>query len=384
MALLLQLNGDLPEVLPDHERRHYVFACRNKPCRRKPGTIRAVRGIKTSSSATKQRIPPKQVPLQSDTQKPPQPSLNLGDTIFKSKSSIKPSSKPNPFSTSPQPSPNPNPFSSTKAADPIPYGHQKRNPHTLAAAAAIQSNHPPPEPQDPDSTLSQTFAQKAHISSPTPNPDPPPHEPWPSPSSLPKSYPSYHLDADYETLDAPSPPPAGSISSSSLTQPAANDKDPLPASNEDDDPASWLTGPAKADTTFLRFAARLAQNPEQVLRYEFGGQPLLYSKVDEVGRAFPQSAQSSLSSSLLASHNRIPGCRNCGGKRVFEFQLTPHAISVLEAEEEGMEGMEWGSVVVGVCERDCGGRGGGEGEGEWGWGWVEEWVGVSWEESVGR
>lgn len=68
---------------------------------------------------------------------------------------------------------------------------------------------------------------------------------------------------------------------------------------------------------------------------------------------------------------------------MFEYQLTPHAISVLEEEEEGMEGMEWGSLVVGVCERDCGVVGGGKkGEGEWGW--VEEWVGVCWEESVGR
>ena len=60
----------------------------------------------------------------------------------------------------------------------------------------------------------------------------------------------------------------------------------------------------------------------------------------------------------------------------------PQAIAELEAEEEGLEGMEWGTVIVGVCERDCSERGVGAGE----VGWVEEWVGVQWEEEakVGR
>ena len=95
-----------------------------------------------------------------------------------------------------------------------------------------------------------------------------------------------------------------------------------------------------------------------------------------MGKAFPLS--SSTSAEAKGSENRIPRCGNCGAKRVFEFQLTPHAISLLEAEEEGMEGMEWGTVVVGVCEKDCGERGVQEGK----VGWVEEWVAVSWEENV--
>ncbi|KAL8689944.1 MAG: hypothetical protein Q9218_004506, partial [Villophora microphyllina] len=210
--------------------------------------------------------------------------MNLGDSIFKSTSPRQPFSNSNPFSVSSQPQLNPNPFSTTKAANPIPYGHQKHNPHTLAAT--IKSHPPPSEPEGPDSTLSQTFAQKARISSPPPS-KPLHREPWPSPSVLPKPYPAYHLDADYETLDAPSPPATQSSSSFTETSGSATDKDSLPASNEDDDPASWLSGPAKADTTFLRFASRLAQNPEQVLRYEFRGNPLLYSKTDEVGHAFP-------------------------------------------------------------------------------------------------
>ncbi|KAL8729862.1 MAG: hypothetical protein Q9181_004850 [Wetmoreana brouardii] len=339
---------------------------RNKPCRRKPGAIRAIRAIKISQPTAKGSTQPGQTAPQTADRKAAKPPVNLGDSIFMSKPTGQADSTlSNPFSTSSHPTPNANPFSSTKAADPIPYGHQKHNLHSLATS--IPENPPSSETANTASALSQTFAQKARISSPEPS-GPAPREPWPSPSSLFKPYPAYHLDADYETLDAPSQLDA--TTSSSLTQATSSNDKEAPATNEDDDPTSWLSASAKADTIFLRFAARLAQNPEQVLRYEFRGQPLLYSKHDDVGQAFPSTP----------TPNRMPACSNCGGKKVFEFQLTPHAISHLEAEEVGLEGMEWGTVVVGVCERDCVERGVPEGK-VW---WVEEWVGVSWEESVKR
>ncbi len=122
------------------------------------------------------------------------------------------------------------------------------------------------------------------------------------------------------------------------------------------------------DKTFQRFADRLAQNPEQVLRYEFGGAPLLYSKSDSVGKLFSHQHQpasdgngkvTTTTTSIAHSTgggggvvvNRIPRCQNCSGARVFELQLVPHAIAELEVEEEGLEGMEWGTVILGVCER---------------------------------
>ena len=151
------------------------------------------------------------------------------------------------------------------------------------------------------------------------------------------------------------------------------------------------------DKTFQRFADRLAQNPEQVLRYEFGGGPLLYSKDDTVGRVFSHQqapsasnenkkittttiAHSSGGNGIGGVVNRLPRCPNCSSPRVFELQLVPHAIAELEVEEEGLEGMEWGTVILGVCERDCAERGVQGGE----WGWVEEWVGVQWEEVGGK
>lgn len=141
------------------------------------------------------------------------------------------------------------------------------------------------------------------------------------------------------------------------------------------------------DKTFQKFADRLSQNPEQILRYEFGGSPLLYSKTDAVGRLFasppsPSTSDSKKIQTIRSQHprdesSRIPRCANCGAGRVFELQLVPRAIAELEVEEEGLEGMEWGTVVFGVCGRDCAERGvGGGGE----VGWVEEWAGVQWEE----
>lgn len=137
------------------------------------------------------------------------------------------------------------------------------------------------------------------------------------------------------------------------------------------------------DKTFQKFADRLAQNPEQVLRYEFGGSPLLYSKTDAVGKLFSSSASFASEGKVqtvarLGHGSRIPRCPNCGASRVFELQLVPQAIAELEVEEEGLEGMEWGTVILGVCEEDCAERGVEAGE----VGWVEEWVGVQWEEDA--
>lgn len=127
------------------------------------------------------------------------------------------------------------------------------------------------------------------------------------------------------------------------------------------------------DAAFQHFADVLAQNPEQVLRYDFAGPPLLYSRRDAVGRRFSPAG-------VGAPALGIPRCARCGAARVFEVQLTPYAIVELEGGEDAVEvgeGMEWGSVIVGVCERDCGG-GGGEGDE-----YLEEWAGVQWEEEVG-
>lgn len=151
-------------------------------------------------------------------------------------------------------------------------------------------------------------------------------------------------------------------------------------SNNDDEKDAFES---TIDKTFQKFADRLAQNPEQVLRYEFGGAPLLYSKSDTVGKLLAAPAQITRNGKLTTISRpdivtRMPHCPSCAAPRVFELQLVPQAIAELEAEEEGLEGMEWGSIIVYVCAKDCGARGVKDGE----VGWLEEWTGVQWEEDA--
>ena len=110
------------------------------------------------------------------------------------------------------------------------------------------------------------------------------------------------------------------------------------------------------DKTFQKFADRVGQNPEQVLRYEFKGKPLLYSDTDAIGKKLAPHSENATAKVTTSSSNAgasIPRCANCGAERVFEVQLTPHAITELEAEDTSVDGMEWGTIIMGVCSRDC-------------------------------
>ncbi|MCJ1447400.1 MAG: hypothetical protein MMC23_007911 [Stictis urceolatum] len=359
MPLLLQLHTDLPERFPGHERRLHVFACKNKACRRKQGTIRVLRSTKVNPAAVK---------AENESSKAasiPASVRNLGNDIFGGSRSPG-SASTNPFSTTtPASKSTSNPFSTTSS-----------NPFSEPKSTDTDTN---PDPSTPP----LTFAQKASLHTPTS--PPPPALPWPT--SLP-TYPHYHLDADYESLDAL---PTATIPSSTTLDSTPNTSSTATAEKEASDAFE-----SSHDRAFQRFADRIGQNPEQVLRYEFGGGPLLYSDRDAVGAMLAphQSSSSAASGGAFASLDAVaarsskvgiaawagstgmPGCTNCGAKRVFECQLMPYAIVELEAEDEGIDGMEWGTVIVGVCESDCEEAGRKTGK----CGFVEEWAGVQWEE----
>jgi pre-rRNA-processing protein TSR4 len=347
MVLLLQLNGELPDRFPGHERRLYVFSCKKKTCRRRDGSIRAIRGVRITAGSkpvagkktqTEEKLAPKAEV---------KPQTNLGETLFGVKTLGASSNSANPFATSSSPSSNPFASSSNPFSNPSPAGSKSTDSPTKdTTGESIES-------------LPKTFAETLSLNNPQTESGPPlPPEPWPSEDVLPAPYPvSYLSEADYETLD-PNPLPISQVT----------------AFMDIDDPTTSSSGKegrevfeSSMDGDFQKFADRIAQNPDQAIRYEFGGQPLLYSKTDAVGQ-------------LFGGGRGMPRCGNCSGKRAFEVQMTPNAIAELEAEELSMEGMDWGTVLVGVCEFDCQARGVAEGDA----GYIEEWVGVQWEELNAR
>ncbi|RMY57626.1 hypothetical protein D0863_12561 [Hortaea werneckii] len=366
MTLMLQLNGEMRDRFPGHERRLYLWACRNKACRRKEGSMRGFRAVKVDQSqvnAAKESSADVQgsASASNDNVKP---AVNLGETLFGVKS---------PSATQA------NPFSPTNT------GSGAANPFAGASTLAAK---PPQKPTSPE-PLAETFADKARISSSPPPPSQPnqtplgPQEPWPETSALPAPYPSYYIDADTEYLDTE---PLDIPANARLERSTAEGGESSSGSITDDKTAFE----SSMDKAFQRFADRLAQNPEQILRYEFGGQPLLYSKTDAVGKLLAPTAQNDngnggkvqtakRTNDASTTSASIPKCANCGAKRVFELQLTPHAITELEAEELSVEGMDWGTILFASCSADCQQTGRAEGE----VGYVEEWVGVQWEEIAG-
>ncbi|KAI0475554.1 hypothetical protein GGR56DRAFT_518394 [Xylariaceae sp. FL0804] len=426
MALLLQLNGELPDRFPGHERRLHVFACRRRTCRRREGSVRALRSVRVAPGSKVAKSKKKEEEKRREKEgeearakTTASSSKNLGETLFGAKTlggGSGASGGANPFSTS---SPSSSGPAAASSSNPFATG----NPFSGAAPSTTESSKPKPptspesnpepetEPEpEPESTtvaeeiksLPKTFAETLSLNAP-PSPAPPAPEPWPPASQQPRPYPvSYLSEAEYETLDpTPSPAPANAAATGSMDVDGSGGGG---GGKEDK-----VVFESTMDAAFQRFADRLAQNPEQSIRYEFGGAPLLYSRSDAVGQLFfsPTStsssvsvASSSLDARLLLSAaaaggggggRGMPRCTRCGGARAFEVQLCPHAIAELEAVGDGNDdddvgvdaaaaddGMDWGTILVGVCERDCQAPGVADGQ----VGYLEEWAGVQWEEQL--
>nr|XP_047924759.1 programmed cell death protein 2-like isoform X1 [Anser cygnoides] len=87
------------------------------------------------------------------------------------------------------------------------------------------------------------------------------------------------------------------------------------------------------DHTFHKFMKKIAVCHEQILRYSWGGQPLFITCPP-------------------ANFNEdIPACSNCGSKRIFEFQLMPALVSMLQSDSD--LSVEFGTVIVYTCEESC-------------------------------
>ncbi|TCD68407.1 hypothetical protein EIP91_010808 [Steccherinum ochraceum] len=143
------------------------------------------------------------------------------------------------------------------------------------------------------------------------------------------------------------------------------------------------------DQVFERFTRRVGYQGEQCIRYELSGTPLPFAGDSVFEQIFPVPSSPYVSVTKAAFNataakrtydpSALPSCPICKGKRVFECQLMPNLISVLEtsAENKGskfqtdaerrqeieqalkgsgpveVQGMQWGTCLVFSCEKDC-------------------------------
>jgi len=89
----------------------------------------------------------------------------------------------------------------------------------------------------------------------------------------------------------------------------------------------------QSDQAFAKFKERISHEPDQVLRYERGGSPLL---VSDEGVPVVED---------------IPAC-DCGAPRQFEFQVVSHLLSHLGVDSLSSS-LDWGTLLVYTCSRSC-------------------------------
>lgn len=206
--------------------------------------MRTFRGVKCAS-APKPREPVTKKQEPQEEMKEDKEVLNTGNFLFggagASTAGANPFSTPSSGSSNPFSSNNPftsnNPFATTPAAPP----------------PSITS----PKPETATEAVTKSFAETLKIGiPPQTTKEVPlfygPPEPWPEP--LPHAYPSFHLDAEHEQLETRQPELPQNM------QIVDNDEyNDLPMANTD-------VGESNTDKTFQKFADRVSQNPEQVLR----------------------------------------------------------------------------------------------------------------------
>lgn len=88
------------------------------------------------------------------------------------------------------------------------------------------------------------------------------------------------------------------------------------------------------DATFSRFNRYSAANNGHVLRYAFGGQPLWFCGPGQIA-------------------GDAPPCQNCGGPRVFEFQVQPQLIALLCGTSDMVDRLEFGTICCYTCRASC-------------------------------
>lgn len=278
--------NNMAYISPDDDRVLYVFICIK--CQRKANSVRCIRGVKknVSASSNSEKLSQKMA------------SLSVGKDF---------QINPFDFSNGQSNPSNANPFQSTTSSNP--FGQETNLTNNVNSGHATLAKD------------SEKKARKLHDLEKDKDYD----------SS--KAFKNYLLYVEEETFKNKKPehlklPKNLKIENTALDLTAEVEadlhKDPIKL-----DPRTEKLSKFLDDDTFQKFQEIVAYNPLQVLRYDFGGHPLLYaeSKID------------------FESKVPNPGY-NPSSKRIFELQLMPKAILDLEENVSLVDGMEWGTILV--------------------------------------
>lgn len=350
MALLLQAFAPLDGKL--YDRVIYIFACKDtRSCSRKKGSIKCIRAIskdpvkmeklKDDASKGVEKEMEEKLKLEEDKQK----QLKIGEDLFKDAGG---SSQTNPFGGS-NPFDQVNPFASNKAPGP--------KTSDSGAPNSTKQQSPVEEPEAAD-IESLGYIDRSY-------PGYPGYFVFVEPEKRNKAGVDPDLEK-YKHLIAQESDNEGSSSADAGLESVANALNPKAAQ----------ISRMMDDKCFENFTNVLRHNSTQVLRYDLGGKPLLYSSKGPVAKAFLSATADSL----------VPRpAYNPSSLRRFELQLMPKAILDLSAEDLAnadsnaiINGMSWGTIIICTDTEDyippeyfdlnhvA---------------YIEDWVGVQWEEA---
>lgn len=345
MALLLQAFAPIDSK--PYDRVIYIFGCKDTvKCSGKKGSVKAIRGvnkdpvkiaeIKRAQEEETQRLLDEKLRLEDKKKLQIEMTKDLFDAT-------KPTTL-NPFGASS------NPFGSSSVN---PFGKPADVPFARKEDSAIEE----PEPK-----AKESYALASRKNAPK-------KEKKEAAGELPE-YPGYFVYVEQEKFKKVTLEPELEKYKHLIEQ---NDTEDTAAPGSDSssmlNPETSKIASMLNDKYFENFSSIVGHNSTQVLRYDLGGKPLLYSGKDDVAKVFLT--------------NTIPDPSfNPSSHRQFELQLMPKAIIDLEQQDSKtvadiLGGMSWGTIIVatdvedGVLELD-----------ENHVGYVQEYCGVQWEESV--
>lgn len=366
MRLLNQCSADLPGTW--YDRKLYVFICIENKCRRKDGSVRAIRGIKKDTKIMEEREEDEKRKIREQELKEKkkmekeQETKNLVKDLFGSSTAggENPfaSATANPFATSGHG----NPFETKKMDKEVSTISEKECMQTYSEAAKTTVQ---PEPEKKQVVEEYTLPEfKGYILYfETERLDPAKQVLAPLPDNL-------KIDEDGTVVDE---------SSAGDNIPQGNLPKINPEKNKDSEDIAKLFD----DQTFQNFTRVLSYNTQQVLRYEPDGSPILYSSKDTVSQIFytPEGKFKDKSRWNIPSPTYNPS-----GHRRFEMQLMPKMIIDLEKDIEDVfnimdRGMEWGTIIVATDSDDFVPLNWYDNNGV---AYLEEWCGVQWEDQVAR